>query len=67
VRVLNFTKPVRDLKMRLLPATKGMKEAEVKEVHLFIDLLDRCLSLNPERRCTPLEALKHPFISRPKG
>lgn len=66
-KLINFTKPTRDLKTRLLAAgsgRKGMPEAELKEVNLFADLLDRCLALNPERRITPAEALKHPFIMR---
>jgi serine/threonine-protein kinase PRP4 len=67
VRTLNFVKPTRDLKSRLLGSTKGMADYEIKEVNLFIDLLERCLHLNPEKRCTPTEALRHPFISRPKG
>ena len=46
---------------------KGMADAELKELNLFVDLLDRCLNLNPEKRCTPTEALKHPFIMRTKG
>ncbi|KAL4945033.1 hypothetical protein BDV06DRAFT_209782 [Aspergillus oleicola] len=69
-RVLDFKKPTRDLKTRLLgtgKGTRGMSDAEAKELALFVDLLDRCLSLNPEKRCTPAEALKHPFISRPKA
>ena len=45
---------------------KGMSDAEHKELNLFVDLLDRCLNLNPEKRCTPNEALKHPFITRMK-
>ncbi|KAL4780234.1 kinase-like domain-containing protein [Aspergillus varians] len=66
-RVVDFKKPTRDLKTRLLgPGTRGMTDSEAKELALFVDLLDRCLSLNPEKRCTPAEALKHPFISRPK-
>lgn len=67
MKLINFTKPTRDLKSRLLAAgsgRKGMPEAEVKEVNLFADLLDRCLTLNPEKRITPAEALKHPFIMR---
>ncbi|KAK6347172.1 U4/U6 small nuclear ribonucleoprotein prp4 [Orbilia brochopaga] len=64
VRVINFTKPTRELKPRLLASTSGMKDAEIKELNLFIDLLDRCLQLNPEKRITPLDALKHPFIHR---
>lgn len=70
-RILDFKKPTRDLKSRLMgtggsggKGLKGMTDNETKELMQFVDLLDRCLSLNPEKRCTPLEALKHPFISR---
>jgi serine/threonine-protein kinase PRP4 len=47
-----------------MSASKGLTDVETKELALFADLLDRCLALNPEKRCTPQEALKHPFISR---
>ena len=67
VRILNFTRPTRDLKQRLMGNVKGMADAEIKELNLFVDLLDRCLNLNPEKRCTPAEALKHPFIVRTKA
>ena len=67
VRILNFTRPTRDLKQRLMANVKGMADAEIKEMNLFVDLLDRCLNLNPEKRCTPTEALKHPFIVRTKA
>lgn len=71
-KMINFVKPTRDLKTRLIAATTGtgtgskkvIAEADLKEVNLFADLLDRCLNLNPERRLTPAEALKHPFIHR---
>lgn len=66
VRILNFIKPTRDLKTRLLTNAKGMDDVEIKELNLFVDLLEKCLSLNPEKRCTPAEALKHPFIMRGK-
>ncbi|KAL4979263.1 kinase-like domain-containing protein [Aspergillus desertorum] len=66
-RVMDFKKPTRDLKTRLMgKGTRGMTDSETKELALFVDLLDRCLSLNPEKRCTPAEALKHPFILRSK-
>ncbi|TPR09923.1 Amino acid permease family protein [Aspergillus niger] len=68
-RVLDFKKPTRDLKTRLMGGkeTRGMTDSEAKELAQFVDLLDRCLNLNPEKRCTPTEALKHPFLSRPKA
>lgn len=67
IRILSFTKPTRDLKTRLVSNTKGMNDVDMKELNLFTDLLDRCLNLNPEKRCTPAEALKHPFILRTKS
>jgi len=67
VRMLNLLKPTRDLKTRLMATAKGLGDADLKELNLFVDLLDRCLALNPEKRLTPNEALKHPFISRLKA
>lgn len=45
---------------------KGLDDGEIKELYSFIDLLDRCLNLNSEKRCSPAEALKHPFITKAK-
>ncbi|EXJ83000.1 CMGC/DYRK/PRP4 protein kinase [Capronia epimyces CBS 606.96] len=59
-------KPVRDLRSRLLPKDKRMNEQERKEIESFVDLLDKCLDLRPEKRITPNDALKHPFITRTK-
>lgn len=63
-KVLDFKKPTRDLKSRLMGKGARLSDAESKEINLFIDLLDRCLSLNPEKRCTPSEALRHPFFMK---
>lgn len=64
-RLMDFKKPTRDLKSRLVGQhTRGMSDVEVKDLNLFVDFLDRCLALNPERRITPDEALKHPFLAR---
>jgi serine/threonine-protein kinase PRP4 len=59
-------KPVRDLRSRIMPKGKKLDEGEKKEVELFLDLLDKCLDLRVEKRITPNEALKHPFIMRTK-
>ena len=64
---MNFSKPTRDLRTRLMANAKGMSDSEIRELSAFVDLLDRCLSLNPEKRCTPTEALRHSFITRARG
>jgi len=60
---VHITKPNRDLRTRLLPPLSAkLHDEEMKAIISFIDLLDRCLSLDPARRITPKDALNHPFI-----
>ncbi|KAJ3495976.1 hypothetical protein NLG97_g3009 [Lecanicillium saksenae] len=63
VRTLPVVKPTRDLRTRLMAASTGMNDAEMKDLNHFIDLLEQCLALNPEKRIKPTEALKHPFFT----
>ncbi|KAI1496118.1 kinase-like domain-containing protein [Biscogniauxia marginata] len=63
VRTLAIVKPTRDLRTRLSAASGGMNDAESRDLNHFVDLLERCLTLNPDKRITPTEALKHPFFS----
>ena len=44
------------------PTSVKLKDDENKLLMSFIDLLDKCLSLDPARRITAREALVHPFI-----
>jgi len=60
-------KPIRDLRSRLVPKDRRMDEHERREVDLFLDLLDKCLALDPAKRITPSEALKHPFVTRARA
>lgn len=57
-----MVKPIRDLRARLMTASGGMDEAEARHLNHFHDLLDRCLAVNPDKRMTPSEALRHPFF-----
>ncbi|KAI8324603.1 kinase-like protein [Martensiomyces pterosporus] len=60
-----FTKPVHDIKTRILHATPaGSSQAEIQSALQFASLLDRCLELSPEKRTTPSEALRHPFFAQ---
>lgn len=40
-----------------------LTEEDQKKVAQLKDMLERCLTLDPNRRITPEEALKHPFIN----
>jgi serine/threonine-protein kinase PRP4 len=63
VRKVHIFKPSRDLRLRLMPpASSKMSEEERKLIVSFVDLIDKCLALDPTRRITPREALAHPFI-----
>ncbi len=63
VRKVHITKPSRDLRARLMPsASAKLKDDESKLLTSFVDLLDKCLALDPAKRITPKEALVHPFI-----
>ncbi|KAH6610012.1 cmgc dyrk prp4 kinase [Trichoderma cornu-damae] len=67
LRTLNIVKPTRDLRTRLLAASGGMNDTESRELNHFIDLLDHCLALNPDKRMKPADALKHPFFVTRSG
>jgi serine/threonine-protein kinase PRP4 len=64
IKHVNITKPTKDIKSRLLSNTSKMNEKELEMVTQFVDLLDKCFVLNPEKRITAREALNHPFLSR---
>ncbi|KAJ2747856.1 U4/U6 small nuclear ribonucleoprotein prp4 [Coemansia sp. BCRC 34301] len=60
-----FTKPVMDIKTRIMQATPtGSTAEEIQQALKFASLLDRCLELGPDKRATPMEALRHPFFAQ---
>ncbi|THH09984.1 hypothetical protein EW145_g1643 [Phellinidium pouzarii] len=62
IRKVHMAKPHKDLRTRLFPSASKYNDEEAKLITSFIDLLDKCLMLDPSRRITPKEALAHPFI-----
>ena len=63
VRKVHISKPTRDLRARLMPPSSvKLNDEEMRLLASFIELLDKCLTLDPSRRITPREALAHPFI-----
>ncbi|KAH8168802.1 protein kinase domain-containing protein [Sarocladium implicatum] len=63
VRTIPMIKPTRDLRTRVLAASSNLSDAESRELNQFIDLLEHCLTLNPDKRIKPADALKHPFFT----
>jgi len=65
-KTLVISKATRDLKSRLLPPSSfqvKMKDDELKLLLGFVDLLEKCLQLDPVRRLSPRDALMHPFVA----
>ncbi|KZP16066.1 kinase-like protein [Athelia psychrophila] len=63
IKKVHIAKPTRDLRATLMPpASVKLKDDENKMMVSFVDLLDKCLSLDPAKRISPKEALAHPFI-----
>jgi len=62
VKQISITKPKRDMRGRIVPAPSKLKEEELKTLLAFVDLLDKCLTLDPTKRINPKEALNHPFV-----
>lgn len=52
-----------DVRSRIMPpASERLKSEELRLLTSFVDLLDKCFTLDPARRLTPHQALSHPFI-----
>jgi serine/threonine-protein kinase PRP4 len=64
-RPMHFAQGVtgKDLKSRLSANSNKMDVGQLKLHNAFIDLLDKCLQLDPEKRIKPKDALRHPFVS----
>ncbi|KAK4542213.1 hypothetical protein LTR36_007061 [Oleoguttula mirabilis] len=65
VRPVHFNKlPAgKDLRSRLAGNAKGLAPAELREHASFVDLMEKCLQLDPAKRVTPNDALRHGFIA----
>jgi len=62
IRPVAITKPKRDMRARIIPSGTKFRDDEMKVLTSFVDLLDKCLTLDPSKRITPKEALNHPFV-----
>lgn len=66
LKTLVISGPSRDIRSRIMPSSAiqlKMKDDEIKQMTNFVDLLDKCLQLDPAKRITPRDALLHPFVA----
>lgn len=54
-------------KKRDFAALLSGAEGDKRRVALLADLLERMMHLDPDKRMTPKEALRHPFIKGMQG
>ncbi|XP_030255859.1 uncharacterized protein LOC115571020 [Sparus aurata] len=59
----NFFDTFMDLEEALQRCQPSRDALEYEDTMAFLSLLKSCLHLNPSKRITPKEALKHPFIT----
>lgn len=64
VRILDMThQPTQSLKERLLDFFAQVTLEEKKHVLHLYDVIFKCLTINPRKRITVEECLKHPFFA----
>ena len=64
IRLIKFEqKPTqgKDLRTLLMPNKAAVDPSEGKKAFMLADLLEKALILDPSKRLTPSQALKHPF------
>ncbi|KAJ2160315.1 U4/U6 small nuclear ribonucleoprotein prp4 [Coemansia sp. RSA 552] len=63
-RRMKFLKPTLDIRTRVLRATPtGSAPEDVQQALHLASLLNACMELSPDKRTTPIEALRHPFFA----
>ncbi len=59
---MTFTKATRDLKGEMLNSPYELSTEEKRMASLLYDLLAQIFVLDPEKRISPEDALRHPFF-----
>ena len=62
VKLVTITKNTQDLRKMLNQHVGNRNTASMKLVYHLKDFLERCFLLDPSKRMTAKEALKHPFV-----
>ena len=62
MQVVTITKALRDLKAEILNSPYELSADEKRLALLLYDLLAQIFVLDPEKRITPEDALRHPFF-----
>lgn len=59
VRKIRIDKPTRDIVKELHSSYQATDPKEKKMISLLGDLIERCIEIDPARRLTPHQALRH--------
>jgi len=64
VTVLSTISPTIDIRKELLGSQSAsrMPEDQLRKLNQLVDLLDKCLCLDPSKRLSVNQALVHPFV-----
>lgn len=65
-KTLPISRPTKDLRAKLIPSIaeqKSIKEEELKSLQSFVDLLDKMLALDPQKRISVKDSLAHSFFT----
>jgi serine/threonine-protein kinase PRP4 len=61
LRLVDITQPSKDLASVIRGSKAGSDDGRL--VSSLADLLDKCLALDPQKRISVIDALKHPFFT----
>jgi serine/threonine-protein kinase PRP4 len=64
IRLVDMTVPTKNLLATIKSCKAGGDDASL--VQNLADLIDKCISIDPTKRATVIETLKHPFFATSK-
>ena len=61
IKLITYTQPKESLEAILMKAASASENKDT--VRSFADFLEKCFMLDPDKRLTPQDALRNPFLA----